>query len=321
VTDIYLHNKQIKSVFELLGNKENDITYSIGWTLANSHAFLMSFTKKVLPKTSYPKEAIIRLQEFKQDSGITDIEIQGMDFHIIAEAKRGWYLPSNDQLNLYARRLKAADDRQNIIVVMSECLPEYALLHLPRHIQGIPVRYLSWEDIAFLSETVREASHAEKRLLEQLRIYLRRIVNMQNQESNMVYVVSLGSGIPEGCSISWIDIVAKKHSYFHPVAKGWPASPPNYLGFRYHGVLQKIHHVDSWKIVDDLHSEIKEIGAGLWKYPHYFYKLGPTITPNREVKNGRVYPSGRVWAMLDLLLTCDTVSDARDWTNKRLREK
>ena len=141
---------------------------------------------------------------------------------------------------------------------------------------------------------------------------------MQNQLSNLVYLVSLGSGIPEGCSISWIDIVDKKNRYFHPVGKGWPSSPPNYLGFRYYGKLQRIHHVESWKIVDELHSEIAEIGAKLWKYPHYCYKLGPAIIPCKEVKNGKVWPSGRVWAMLDLLLTCDTVSDARDQTNKRL---
>ena len=144
---------------------------------------------------------------------------------------------------------------------------------------------------------------------------------MQDQQSNMVYVVSLGSGVPEGCSISWIDIIDKKGRYFHPVGKGWPSNPPNYLGFRYRGKLQRIHHVESWKITDDLHSEIKEIGKGLWGYSHYCYSLGPAIIPNKDVKNGKVYPSGRVWAMLDLLMTCDTVSEARDMTNERLNGK
>ncbi|MHB8481526.1 MAG: hypothetical protein ACYDBV_02130, partial [Nitrospiria bacterium] len=169
MADIYLHNKPITSVFELLGDKENDITYSIGWALANSRAFIQAFTKNALPKASHPEEAKIRLQEFKHDSGITDIEIDGVDFHIIAEAKRGWFLPSDDQLNLYAKRLKVDDNRQNMIVVMSECSPEYALLHLPKNIKGVPVGYFSWKSIALLSETVKDASHEEKRLLEQLR--------------------------------------------------------------------------------------------------------------------------------------------------------
>ena len=315
---IYLHSKKIESVFELLGNNENDITYSIGWALANSHTFLRAFVKLVITKASHPEKAIIYLQEFKQDSGITDIEIRGEDFHIIVEAKRGWILPGNKQLNLYARRLTADNDQQNLIVAMSECSQEYASLHLPKNIDGITVKHISWNEIARLAESVKNASHAEKRLLEQLGVYLRRIVNMQNQLSNLVYLVSLGSGIPEGCSISWIDIVEKKNRYFHPADKGWPSSPPNYLGFRYYGKLQRIHHVESWKIVDDLHSEIAEIGAKFGKHSHYFYKLGPAIIPSKVVKNGKVWPSGRVWAMLDLLLTCDTVSDARDQTNKRL---
>lgn len=320
MAEISLRGQQIESVFELLGNKENDITYSIGWALANSRSFLKAFIEKALPQPSHVGEATVHLQEFVRGSGITDIEIRGRDYHIIIEAKRGWSLPGSDQMNLYAKRLKVDNDQQDLIVCMSECSRGYASLHLPKNIHGVPIQYFSWKEISLLSEAVEDASHSEKRLLEQLRIYLRRIVNMQNQTLNMVYVVSLGSGTPAGCSISWIDIVEKKRRYFHPDDKGWPSSPPNYLGFRYYGKLQRIHHVESWKIVDDLHSDIKEIGAGLWKYRHYLYTLGPEIIPGKDVRTGRVYRNGRVWAMLDLLLTCDTVSDARDQTSKRLAE-
>lgn len=319
MADIYLHGRQLESIFELLGEKENDITYSIGWTLASSHAFLKAFIKRTLPNTLHTEDAIIRLQEFKHDSGITDIEIQGRGFHIVVEAKRGWTLPGTDQLNLYAKRLNTNSGQQNLIVVMSECSQEYASLHIPKMTQNVPLQYFSWKDTALMTKKVQNASHAEKRLLEQLRIYLRRIVNMQNQESNMVYVVSLGSNIPEGCSISWIDIVEKKKCYFYPVGKGWP-SPPNYLGFRYKGKLQRIHHVESWKIVDDLHSDISEIPDGLWQGSHYICTLGPAIVPKNDVKTGNVYPSGRIWAMLDLLLTSKTISAARDLTQKRLSE-
>jgi len=300
MANIFLHGRQITSIFELLGEHEDDITYSIGWAFANSSAFLNLFIKKILPKVSNTDEVVIRLQESKRESGRTDIEIQEINFHIIVEAKRGWSLPDERQLNLYAKRLKKDNNHQNLIVVMSECSQEYSSLHIPKMIQNIPVKYFSWKDIALMTNKVLNASHTEKRLLEQLRTYLRRIVNIQNQESNMVYVVSLGSDIPKGCSISWIDIVEKKRRYFHPVGKGWP-SPPNYLGFRYHGKLQSVHHVESWKMIDDLHSEIREIDAGLWQFPKYLYNLGPAIVPTKDVKTGNVYPSGRVWAMLDLL--------------------
>ena len=34
--DLKLHGRPIGTVFDLLGKKENDITYSVGWALAQS---------------------------------------------------------------------------------------------------------------------------------------------------------------------------------------------------------------------------------------------------------------------------------------------
>ena len=52
--------------------------------------------------------------------------------------------------------------------------------------------------------------------------------------------------------------------------------------------------------------------------PHFLYHLGPAIRPPNPVKNGKIYPSGRVWCALDTLLTSATVSEARDITSARL---
>ncbi len=317
MANLYLHGKQIESVFELLGNNENDITYSIGWVLANSRAFLNVLLGKLAPKATTSEEDVIQLQEYKRGSGITDIEIRGMEYHVIIEAKRGWSLPSEAQLHRYAKRLKSDKDKHNSIVVMSECTHDYAELNLPTTVLNISIKFISWKDIDSLIDSVEGASHFETSLLKQLRFYLRRMVNMQNQLSNMVYVVSLGSGMPDKSVISWIDIVEKKHRYFHPIAKGWPSNPPNYMGFRYGGKLQRIHHVDSWRRIDDLHLVMKELAANHWQGAFYYYSLGPAIIPSKVIKNGDVYPSGRVWAMLDLLLTCPTVSDALVKTKAR----
>lgn len=319
MADIYLHGRQIESIFELLGDKENDITYSIGWAFANSPAFLDAFIKKVLPKASTIDEAVVLLQDSKRGSGRTDIEIRGGTFHIIIEAKRGWSLPNDRQLNLYATRLKRDNDQQNIIVAMSECSQEYSSLHLPKNIQDVPVKIFSWKDIASLTKTVKNASYTEKWLLEQLRIYLRRIVNMQKQESNMVYVVSLSSEKPGNSTLSYLDIVKKKKLYFHPVGpkNGWPSAPHNYIGFRYDGKLQSIHHIESWKIIDDVHASIPEIDSRGWG-PHFLYSLGPAIIPEKEVRTGNIFRSGRKKVMLDLLLTSSTIYEAAILTKKRL---
>lgn len=50
---------------------------------------------------------------------------------------------------------------------------------------------------------------------------------------------------------------------------------------------------------------------------YFVYKLGPAIIPTKEVENGKIYPNGRVWAMLDTLLTSDTISEARDISKAR----
>lgn len=36
MTDIYLHGLPISTNFDLLGSQENDITFSVGWALAQS---------------------------------------------------------------------------------------------------------------------------------------------------------------------------------------------------------------------------------------------------------------------------------------------
>lgn len=141
---------------------------------------------------------------------------------------------------------------------------------------------------------------------------------MQNIDSNLVYVVSLGSSKAVGSELTWIDIVKNKGLYFHPMGGvgGWPKEPPNYIGFRYNGQLQSIHHIESYDVVTDMHSEISEIPEGEWT-PHFLYKLGQGFAPNKVLKTGNIYPNGRVKCMLDTLFTCDSIADARDETKRR----
>ena len=66
-----------------------------------------------------------------------------------------------------------------------------------------------------------------------------------------------------------------------------------------------------------MHDEIIEMPDEVWDDNHFIYKLGPAIKPLKEVKTGNIYRSGRVWAMLDTLLTADTISEARDISKER----
>lgn len=321
MAELHLHGRPISSIFELLGANENDITYSLGWALANSPSLTRAVLEQALGSGAKHGTDEIRLQERVPDSGITDILILGPTVRAIVEAKRGWQLPSVDQLALYVPRFREDERSHQVLLTMSEASREFAALHLPQAVDGVSVAHLAWKDIIRLSRQPN-AGHAEKRLLAELCTYLARIVSMQNQESNLVYVVSLGRGGPEWSSLSWIDIVEREGRYFHPVGPsgGWPKEPPNYLGFRYSGRLQRIHHVEEWKVVQDLHREIRGMKQKKLPRPLFLYTLGPAITPDREVRTGNIYPNGRVWAMLDLLLTSETISEARDQTRARRQQ-
>ena len=99
---------------------------------------------------------------------------------------------------------------------------------------------------------------------------------------------------------------------------GWPKEPPNYIAFRYFGRLQSIHHIECYTISTNLNGDISEMPDKDENYAHFVYNLGPAIVPSKEVKTGTIYSNGRVWCHLDALLTCDTISEARDLTKKRL---
>jgi hypothetical protein len=318
--EIMLHGRKVETVFELMGHSENDMTYSLGWAFAQSDSFRRAVLRRLFPKVQNPEPVKVILQEHQSGCGITDIELRGQDVHVIIEAKRDWTLPSTKQLEQYARRF--ADCRSGCrLVTLSECSGEYAKAHLPASVVDLPVTHISWRDLGQMAFSAG-GSHAEKRLLHEFCRYLERTVKMQNQSSNLVYVVSLSGGVPDWASIGWRDFIEKKRIYFHPAGgKRWPKEPPNYIGFRYDGVLQSIHHIDSWQIVTDMDAAVPEISSGnLWD-PHYLYALGEPIRPSKIVKTGGIYPSGRIWAMLDLLLTAESISQARDLTQKRLTNR
>lgn len=320
--DLYLHNKSVESFFQLLGEDENDITYSIGWAFHRSPAFLELFLKETVGTNGSPGDVTIRLQHHRQKKGVTDIEIElPGEFHVIAEAKKGWNLPRRKQLKQYALRIRN-DCPVRRILILSECSPEYAEHHIEaRKVRGIPVTSVSWKSIADIaSKAIKRGRNAEKRLLRDLLRYLGKVTTVQNIESNWVYVVALASGTKKGWGISWIDVVEKRRRYFHMMGEhGWPKEPPNYVAFRYGGKLQSIHHVEDYEVTTDLHDHIPEIPSKKKrkKKLDFIYRLGPPIVPAREVRTGNIYPNGRVWCMLDTLLTCKTVSQARDLSQKR----
>lgn len=329
MADLTLHGKPVNTVFDLLGDKENDITYSLGWGLANSDAFARELTTQIAEELGHSRPGEVEeisLQPHIPD-GFMDVEILTSEMQIVIEAKRGWNLPKKAQLEKYARsmdkRPKAA------LVALAEGSPDFAAGRYPSNIKVgsrmVPVVYRSWRDMAQLAEeTGQRRGNVEKRLLREFARYLRGLINMQNVESNWVYVVALSwspaDWTPAG--MSPVDIVVEKRRYFHPVGGGrggWPQEPANYLGFRFDGCLQQICQVERTEVFDKPRKFIPEYPARkTFDRPHYMYFLGPPIVPPQTVRTGALYRAQRVWAAIDLLLTSDTIRDARDATQARI---
>lgn len=247
--ELHLHNRPIKTIFRLLGEKENDITFSVGWALSRCDEFAKQFLKNVFPKAETRLCKTIRLQQSSKHGGFTDIEIQGENFLCIVEAKKGWSLPKKRQLKTYTRRF-AGRHQQKLLVVLSECSADYAKLYIPNQIQGIRVVHRSWKEVEqIVSNSLKSSQRANKQLLFDLKTYLRGLMNMQNHLSNIVFVVALSTKKPHWAMASTADILKNNRKYFHPFGGGgWPIIPPNYLAFTYDEKLQSIHHVEKYNI-------------------------------------------------------------------------
>jgi hypothetical protein len=322
-SDLTLYGRPVATVFDLLGDKENDITYSVGWALAESDHFAIALLKDLFPRRKTLQPEVVRLQEGISGAGFTDIEINANQnaVHVVIEAKRGYHLPLEDQLAKYAARSEPSPTK---LLVLAEASPEFVSGRLPKEVHGVPVRYRSWKQLENLVSTTagRCRGHAEKRLLRDLSRYLRGLMTMQNVRSNLVYVVSLGQEI-EDTGMTFRDVVLKHDTYFCPVGGkrgGWPKEPPNYLGFRFDGRLQQIRHVESYGVTENNYAGFKPLRGkvNFKKQRHWLFKLGPPIQPLNEIRTGRLYRAQRVWAAIDLLLTCATVAEARDKTQSRL---
>lgn len=323
MSELIAYGNQVNNIFQLIGNSEDDITKSIAWALCNCPIFLQNIIFDLIGISIDPENVIIRFQENETNKGRTDLELTDNKlFYIIIEAKKGWLLPQGEQLTMYSERknIQLNSAKHKAIVSMSECSISYANAYLPFHQKnGIPIFHLPWRtiyDTALKSKAT--SNNAQKHLLDELMLYLEGIMTMQTKDSNWVYVVSLSSAKPENCNITWIDIVKKAKKYFHPLGiNGWPKEPPNYIAFRYKGQLQSIHHIEKYTVTKNLHNEIPNMPDYIQSEDYFVYDLGTPIIPNKVVKTGKIYANGRKWAMLDTLLTADTISEASDISYSR----
>lgn len=314
------YRRPVGSIFDLLGTKEDDMTYALGFVASRSPEFVSMLVHKIGGPRTMTRDGLVRLQEIDSD-GRTDVEIEWPKlFCAVFEAKRGPSLPTVEQLAKYIPRLHGKSARDRRLVTVTNAPAAYAKASLPGEMAGVPIVHLTWRDVFHLARSAKPSeTNRNKALLDEFCIYLKGILGMESSRSNLVYVVSLSGGSEWGVNAR--DVVNKHGRYFYPVSgKGrWP-DPPNYIAFRYEGRLQTIHHVESFSILTEPKNTFPEATTELVA-PHYLLELGPEIRPAEPVPTGPGIPrANRVWCMLDLLLTSASVTDAQKETRRRLGE-
>ena len=332
MTQLSLHGRKVETVFHLIGNNENAITKGLGWCLSQTPSFLDYLGSALGTPELSAHNAVVKMQERQTGTGITDIEIYAYGYAAwIIEAKIGFTVPSERQLQQYARRLKQVHDYDPkarlglVVLAASDRNNQWLLQQLPNQIDNIPITALSWRDIQRLANQAKNnIKQKNKRLLREFHSYLDSELSMQNQDSNWVYVVSLNCKTFGGTT-RFLDVVKTHQKYFHPIGGGrggWPSEPPNYLAFRYDGCLQSIHHVERYTLVNNLGPYFpdqpdRERDEGML----ILYDLGPPIRPLRRTRVGKNMRATRFWCFIDTLLICDTVVAAIEATNDRKRRQ
>jgi hypothetical protein len=310
---------RVPTFFDLLGRKEDDMTFGLGLVASRSEQFL-SLLIGELTGTAVTScgNALIRLQTSEKTShGRTDVEIDVPGrFAGVLEAKRGANLPSIVQLSKYLPVLHRIDAPAKCLTTVTNAPQELARRTLPPFLDGIPLKHLTWRKVRQLARRARaDETNRNKTLLDEFSGYLTEVLGMEKTHDNMVYVLSLSRNSVWG--LPFLDVVRKQARYFYPVTGGgWP-EPPNYVAFRYDGCLQSIHHVEGHDVFTNPHTMFAE-AEDVEVPAHYCLHLGPTFAPARVVRAGpKILRSARVWVMLDTLFTCDTITDALNETKRR----
>ena len=315
-------SRPIQTVFDLIGYQENDFTAALGWTLATS-PHLLDLVLRELDIAVAAETPSIRLQEYdRRFGGLTDIEIDLEKVLIILEAKVGWSLPKRQQLAKYAKRVNERGG--GLILVVSECSPEFARARgLPERISGIQIEFLRWHRFVEMADAATRQSRGHERwAVREFGRYLHGQMTGPDPHSNMVRVVALNPRPVDWMSISLADVVLERGRYFHPVARpGFLREPPNYFGFRIHGRLESVRHVEEWEYCTHPHDHLPEIDPDVdWTdNPHFIYRLGEAFGPS-DLPTGRGLSFGRQCDVaLDLLFTEETIADA--WRKTKERDR
>jgi hypothetical protein len=314
--DLTWHGRGVGSVFDLLGRDENDLTAALGFTLARSPALLSLVLRRLL-SAGTAGTASLRLEERGGD-GRTDLEIEVGPDLVIIEAKRGWLLPGDFQLDRYASRVTRHGG--GALVSLSAASADWARENLPAAVGDVPVVHLPWSEVRQDAAAASTAARGRERAwLDEFTCYMGKAVPVRDPADSWAYCVSVSNGRPgNGGSRTFRDFVTRDGCYFHPWGwgSGWPKTPPNFLAVRWGNQVQQVRRIVGAEIIPSLQARWPDIPEDPeTTRSHALYNLGPPL-PGTPVPSGGKYRASRPWVIVDLLLTSGTLRDAIEQTKK-----
>ena len=315
-SELTRYGREVEHVFDLLGRREPDLTAALGWTLARAPS-LMGTLLHHLGINAAPDEFAVSLEEQADGQGRTDIELTGPGIKVIIEAKQGWLVPDEQQFSLYAPRFEGFEHA--LFVSLSDSSNRWAT-RLLRPIGGVPVVHVSWDTVRdALKTTISRGRGREQFWLQQLEGYMGQATSRRPLDDQWVFCVVASDANFGGTTFQ--DWVRKERVYFHPYGghNTWPKRPPNFLCFRWGGRVQQVNRVKDFEVVSRLDQRwptIDDADTAMTpsrpvEEPHIIYDLGPDIPlPLSPISTKGTYATGRVWCLLDQLLTQPTLRDA-----------
>ncbi|PZS23021.1 MAG: hypothetical protein DLM54_02070 [Acidimicrobiales bacterium] len=310
MAELRRYGAAVDTVFDLLGDNENDLTAALAFTLSKSSVLTDLLLQLVKLETG--RDVALRL-ETADESGRTDLEIDLGKRLVIVEAKRGAGLPTTRQLNKYVKRV--LEIGSGALVTLSAAPSIYAELAVPSELSGVPVSHIPWADVLeAISTAYPSESRDARRWLAELGRYLRKVIYLSDPASSWAYCVSVSREKPGGGgSRTYKDFVVNENIYFHPygVGSNWPLDPPTFMAFRWNGSVHQIRRVMSSEVIPTLQARWPDIPlTEETDLPHAVYKLGPPLPMQGPLPSGANYRAVRLRVLIDQLLTQPTLKDA-----------
>lgn len=323
-TSLVLHGKPVASVYSLIGQDENALTFALGHCLSADLSLAREFLRLLGLKhlrEGALKTLKIELQKHaKEDRGYSDVELTlPRRFRIIIEAKIGYGTPNDTQLRKYKVRLDGSIEPKKILCV----LVERHLDHVRKHVREVTAledtSVLSWNKVRdIIKEAARRRDPSPYTV--QMDAFLREAYDLPEQFEHEVWVVPVSTQrwVSKDRGIRLCDEPSKLGWYIFPTK--YKPKKTLYLGYRYDGQVKGIRRILQERPVAS-HAEVIDGADQSEPEELTAYSLGPPLPLPREPIKTAGFRDTRVYCDLDLLLTSATLKVALELTRERRRRK